>query len=296
MGLTLPPELAGLLAQAGGHWPEADEDRLHQLAGSWRGLAADLRALGSDGSSVAQTVAGEHHGESVDTFTAFWTDFAGEIEEGASAAEQAATGVDAMAQGTLQAKTAIIDALRTTHARIQDARGTAAVAVIGPIIGILLRILGRFIWQILKFLGKWIWRGIVWLFKQIARFFKWLWRKLFGRKPKTPKKPVYKRGGKLPRARDLIKNGTQHKGKFPLKSKPNSVLYRRDPQTGKVTNYSVYDESGHIIKRVDVTGRSHGGVDTPHVVEYTLHRNPKTGEVFPKPGKTVRPANPEEIP
>jgi hypothetical protein len=35
MGVTLSGELADLLTEAGGRWPQADEDRLHELAGSW---------------------------------------------------------------------------------------------------------------------------------------------------------------------------------------------------------------------------------------------------------------------
>ncbi|WP_405526645.1 polymorphic toxin type 24 domain-containing protein [Streptomyces canus] len=47
---------------------------------------------------------------------------------------------------------------------------------------------------------------------------------------------------------------------------------------------------------MDLEGRPHGGVDTPHVVEYVRNTNPKTGEVFVRPSNDVRAAFPWEIP
>jgi uncharacterized protein YukE len=83
---------------------------------------------------------------------------------------------------------------------------------------------------------------------------------------------------------------------FPLYGGPaGGVLYRQNPQTGQVNGYAVYDSQGNIVKRVDLTGRAHGGVPTPHVVEYDQNTNPQ-GQIFVKPQKTVRPATPQEIP
>ncbi|MFJ9154623.1 polymorphic toxin type 24 domain-containing protein [Streptomyces sp. NPDC102270] len=73
-------------------------------------------------------------------------------------------------------------------------------------------------------------------------------------------------------------------------------FYKTDPQTGKVTNYTTYDSEGRAVKRVDLEGRPHGGVDTPHVVEYERNTNPKTGQVFVRPSNEVRAAFPWEIP
>lgn len=194
MGLVLPPELAGLLAQAGGRWPQADEDRLHQLAGSWRRLAADLRALGTDGSAVARKVGAEHHGESIDAFTAYWDDFARHVDEGADAAEQAATGVDAMAQATLHTKSALVEALRATHARIEEVRAQPWVwGIIIRLIVMLIRMLRTHImrilatlWRFIRQAIRWLFDRIAWVFRKIAEFFRRLWRKLH--KPKPPKR------------------------------------------------------------------------------------------------------------
>lgn len=126
MTLTLPPELAGLLEQAGGHWPEADEDQLHQLAGSWRTLAGNLRTLGAEGTATARSVADEHHGESIDAFSSYWREFERNVDEGATAAEQTAEAVDTMARATLGAKSSIVDGLSAAFSQVL-ARGTSHV-------------------------------------------------------------------------------------------------------------------------------------------------------------------------
>lgn len=300
MGVMLSGELSGLLADAGGRFPEADEDRLHELADSWRALAQDLRTTAGEGTAIAGSVSAINTGPAVDAFSSYWTELRGDLEQAATAAEQTAEGVDAMARGTLGAKKSIVGALQATHSEIQSARSMPVVgAVAGPAIRLLLGTLLRFILRILAALLKLIWKFIVWLFKKIAQFFKWLWNKLFGSKPKPQPKPGprYPRDGRLPHARDLIRNGREFRGgRLPHKSTPNSVLYKRDPQTGNVTNYTVYDDAGNAIKRVDLTGRSHGGVPTPHVVTYRVERHPRTGEILVKENRRARPATPEEIP
>ncbi len=298
MGVTLSGELSGLLAEAGGRWPEADEDRLHDLAGSWRALAQGLRTTASDGTVIRGGVTSANAGPAVDAFSSYWTELRGDLEQAATAAEQAAVGVDAMAQGTLGAKKSIVAALESTHNQIQSVRSAAVVgAVGGAAIALLLGLLLRFILRILASLLKLIWKFIVWLFKKITEFFKWLWNKLFGRKPKPQPRPTYPRNGPLPRARELIKNGKVFQGRrLPNQSTPNSVLYKRDPQTGNITNYTVYDDAGNAIKRIDLTGRPHGGVPTPHVATYRVDRNPQTGQTYVRETGEVRAAIPEEIP
>lgn len=95
---------------------------------------------------------------------------------------------------------------------------------------------------------------------------------------------------------DVLDGARQVRGSFPRTAGPNEVLIRRHPDTGAPTHYQHYDADGLPVRRVDLTGRAHGGVPTPHVVEYTRHVNPETGEVFVRPDRHVRPANPDEIP
>jgi hypothetical protein len=100
--------------------------------------------------------------------------------------------------------------------------------------------------------------------------------------------------GPTPGANELLGSARQVAGRFPRTAGPNEVLVRRGAD-GAPTNYEVYGDDGLPLKRVDLTGRSHEGVDTPHVVEFERHVNPNTGEVFLKPGR-VRPARPDEVP
>jgi hypothetical protein len=99
-------------------------------------------------------------------------------------------------------------------------------------------------------------------------------------------------------AGEQIRNGQQYTGrKLPQQQgPPGGTLYKQDPQTGQITNYTTYDADGNAIKRVDLTGRPHGGVPTPHVVEYDTNVNPDTGQVFVQQQRHVRPATPDEIP
>jgi hypothetical protein len=92
----------------------------------------------------------------------------------------------------------------------------------------------------------------------------------------------------------LIASGTQVSGYFPLEgATARAVLYRMDGSN--ITSYIVYDDNGRAIKRVDVTGKAHASVPTPHVVEYRHNQNP-AGNVFVQAEKTVRPATADEIP
>ncbi len=92
----------------------------------------------------------------------------------------------------------------------------------------------------------------------------------------------------------LLSSGSQVSGNFPLDgATPREVKYRKNGAS--YTSYIVYDDNGRAIKRVDVTGRAHGGIATPHVVEYKHNSNP-SGQIFVQPERMVRPTRPEEVP
>ncbi|MEU9111940.1 polymorphic toxin type 24 domain-containing protein [Streptomyces sp. NPDC048483] len=76
----------------------------------------------------------------------------------------------------------------------------------------------------------------------------------------------------------------------------NGTLYKANPESGKVSNYTTYDSEGRPLKRVNLEGDSHGGVETAHVVEYMHNPHPKTGEIFVRPSRKARAAFPWEIP
>lgn len=95
-------------------------------------------------------------------------------------------------------------------------------------------------------------------------------------------------------ASNLIAHGTQVSGKFPVDgASPNQVRYRINASS--ITSYIIYDKNGRAIKRVDVTGKAHAGIPTPHVVEYKHNQSP-AGDFFVQAEKIVRPARLEEIP
>jgi Bacterial toxin 24 len=79
-------------------------------------------------------------------------------------------------------------------------------------------------------------------------------------------------------ASTLIANGTQVSGYFPLDGASfRQVRYRMDGSN--ITSYIVYDDNGRAIKRVDVAGKAHAGIPTPHVVKYKHNQN-TAGYIF----------------
>jgi len=82
---------------------------------------------------------------------------------------------------------------------------------------------------------------------------------------------------------------------FPTKSNPDSILFRQDHSS--ITSYAVYNSLGVIVKRVDLKGKTHGKVKTPHVLEYTRYLNNKEHGYSAKPDNdNVREARESEIP
>ena len=79
-------------------------------------------------------------------------------------------------------------------------------------------------------------------------------------------------------SRSAVSGGRTVRGDFPRTAEANETLVRRDGE-GQVTNYQVYGPDGLPVKRVDVTGRAHGGIPTPHVIDYRRDVHPETGEV-----------------
>ena len=102
--------------------------------------------------------------------------------------------------------------------------------------------------------------------------------------------------GLLP-ADELIARGQRlPTGNLPAQGgPPNGVMYKQNPQTGELARYTVYDENGNAIKRVDLIGKPHGGVPTPHVAYYRDEVGPD-GRLYTKSTGRVRDALPEEIP
>jgi len=77
----------------------------------------------------------------------------------------------------------------------------------------------------------------------------------------------------------------------------NEIPFKSRHEFGKVLIFKFRHANGMIIKRVDVTGADHGGVPTPHVIEYPRNTLPNGTVVVQTKGlPNPRPATPSEIP
>jgi hypothetical protein len=102
-------------------------------------------------------------------------------------------------------------------------------------------------------------------------------------------------GGRL--AERLEQAQVYGKGKLPLEGGPPNGIYVKRAPDGSITNYTEYDADGFATKRVDLQGRAHGSVETPHTVEYQRNVGPDGRiHVGPVKGAGVRPATPDEVP
>lgn len=90
-----------------------------------------------------------------------------------------------------------------------------------------------------------------------------------------------------------ISGGTPQVGSYPPTARPGEIRVRRG-NDGTVNSYQVYGADGRPVKRVDVRGRAHGGIPTPHVQEYGRGTNPASGVEYVVKG-SVRPARPDEV-
>lgn len=75
----------------------------------------------------------------------------------------------------------------------------------------------------------------------------------------------------------------------PVTAAPHTV-FKRDPQTDRVTGYAEFDAAGNPVKRFRGEGRAHGGLQPPLIVE------PKPGKGPGSPPKVPRPPQLDELP
>ena len=65
-------------------------------------------------------------------------------------------------------------------------------------------------------------------------------------------------------------------------------------QTRRGDTVVTYGPNGNATSRIDLGGRSHGGVAPPHVQDYKTYKNPQTGKEYVNKDGPVRNATPAE--
>lgn len=131
MGIQLPPELADVAAQAGVHWPEADEDRLRQQAQAWRDAGTKLTTLTRDADHSASNTLHAVSGNTGDAARRHWSTFVapdtGHLTAAAHGCHAAADRLDHAAHQVGSAKVEIVRNL-VNLAKNSDAAHQAASA------------------------------------------------------------------------------------------------------------------------------------------------------------------------
>ncbi|QHC25159.1 WXG100-like domain-containing protein [Streptomyces sp. GS7] len=132
MSLTLPSEVTWVLDLLGYHWPDADEDKLHECAQVWRTFAESVNQANGQGTSAANAVASANSGEAVEGFRKEWGAYDGSggsgdhyFRDAAAAAEVIAVAFDAAAIAVLAGKIAVIVQLVMLAAEIIAAQAAA---------------------------------------------------------------------------------------------------------------------------------------------------------------------------
>jgi hypothetical protein len=74
MGMQLPSELTGLLSMLGYDWPESDETKLWDLAGTWTGMAEQITGSVEQLNAAARKVIDNNQGGDIDAFLSEWED------------------------------------------------------------------------------------------------------------------------------------------------------------------------------------------------------------------------------
>ncbi|MFF0368457.1 MULTISPECIES: WXG100-like domain-containing protein [unclassified Micromonospora] len=131
--MTIPGELASLLAMIGYDWPEGDEAKLFDLGQVWMDFATTVDEMGRKADELAAEVTGANRGEVVAAFNAYWS--GGEGPGGVLAGNTTATtvlgaGYVVVAAVVLALKVQIIVQLIILAVQIAQAVATA-VATFG---------------------------------------------------------------------------------------------------------------------------------------------------------------------
>ncbi|MEV0714740.1 hypothetical protein [Asanoa sp. NPDC050611] len=130
MGLQLPGELVSLLGMLGYTWPEADEEKLFEMAQHWLELSGTVATISADAGGQGAAVLAANSGEAVAAFESRWSAPDAPINnlsDGATAAQGVGLGLMVAAGVVLALKINVIVQLVILAIQIAQAIATAAV-------------------------------------------------------------------------------------------------------------------------------------------------------------------------
>ncbi len=133
MGMQLPGQVVTLLQELGYNWPEADEEKLFDLANTWLDFAPQLGPIVDRAQAAAQRVWNDNQGDAVDAFREKWTaeDSAlASLRDSVTGAQVVGPAVMVMAAVVLALKITVVVQLTLLLIQIFQAIATA-VATLG---------------------------------------------------------------------------------------------------------------------------------------------------------------------
>lgn len=122
MTVTLPAELAGLLAQTGQSWPDADEDQLTAMADGWKGLQGKLVAMRASNNGSTQAVLAANQGPAVAAFGDWAKKLDGILLQLVGVCARVEAALITAARAVLTAKKAVVNALAVAAKAITTAK------------------------------------------------------------------------------------------------------------------------------------------------------------------------------
>ncbi|MBQ0904137.1 hypothetical protein [Micromonospora sp. U21] len=130
MGLQLPGELITALGWIGFTWPEADEEKLFEMAQAWLDFSGTVAGASGEAGSAAAAVWSQHHGESMQAFQKWWANpenGPGMLPDYSQAAMLIGTGLIIAAAIVLALKIQVIVQLAILAFQVAQAIATAVV-------------------------------------------------------------------------------------------------------------------------------------------------------------------------
>ncbi|QNG17399.1 hypothetical protein G4H71_07680 [Rhodococcus triatomae] len=275
-----PPWGWSLVETAVGYlWPNGDESKLRSAASAWRLAGAGLGTAALPIHDAIDMVAAQQSPE-VGVVTDACEEYRAQLLDIADCCASLAAACDEYADHLATAHEEILDLLNQLlwetavigTIGVAGAFVTAGGAAAGGSAAVAARVtmyaarISTVIDKLVAATG-FVGRTIIAIVGRSTEVGSRIWAAVMSRSQVLASKiPGVSHLGRIPLKQELD-NAQVWRGRFPNDGgPPNGFLVRRDQQ-GNVTHYIQYDSDGKGIKRVDITGASHAGVPTPHVVD-----------------------------